>query len=147
MAQAYVSLVFSPGEVYQFDWSHEYVVLAGVTTKAKVAHARLCHSRMFFVRAYARETQEMVFGAHDLAFRPFQGACRRRIYDNMKTVVETVFIGENRAFNRCFLQMCGHYLIEPTACAPGPAWAPCVGCRDGRPRAASAAHFLTAAYS
>ena len=33
------------------DWSHEYVVLAGVTTKVKVAHVRLCHSRMFFVRA------------------------------------------------------------------------------------------------
>ena len=55
-AQTYVPLVFSPGEAYQFDWSHEYVVLAGVTTKVKVAHVRLCHSRMFFVRAYpARE--------------------------------------------------------------------------------------------
>ena len=123
------------------------MVLAGVTTKAKVAHARLCHSRMFFVRAYARETQEMVFDAHDRAFRLFQGACRRGIYDNMKTVLETVFIGKDRAFNRRFLQMCGHYLIEPTACAPGAGWAPCVGCRDGRPLAASAAHFLTAAYS
>ena len=30
-AQTYVPLVFSPGEAYQFDWSHEYVVLAGVT--------------------------------------------------------------------------------------------------------------------
>ena len=35
VAQAYVPLVFSPGEAYQFDWSHEYVVLAGVTTKVK----------------------------------------------------------------------------------------------------------------
>ena len=56
-AQTYVPLVFSPGEAYQFDWSHEYVVLAGVTTKVKVAHVRLCHSRMFFVRAYPRESQ------------------------------------------------------------------------------------------
>jgi hypothetical protein len=29
----------------------------------KVAHVRLCHSRMLFVRAYPRETQEMVFDA------------------------------------------------------------------------------------
>ena len=78
-AQTYVPLVFSPGEAYQFDWSHEYVVLAGVTTKVKVAHVRLCHSRMFFVRAYPRESQEMVFDAHDRAFRLFQGACRRGI--------------------------------------------------------------------
>ena len=55
-AQTYVPLVFSPGEAYQFDWSHEYVVLAGVTTMVKVAHVRLCHSRMFFVlRLSARE--------------------------------------------------------------------------------------------
>ena len=121
-AQAYVPLVFSPGEAYQFDWSHEYVVLAGVTTKVKVAHVRLCHSRMFFVRAYPRESQEMVFDAHDRAFRLFQGACQRGIYDNMKTAVQTVLIGKERAFNRRFLQMCGHYLVEPTACTPGAGW-------------------------
>ena len=32
--------------------------------------------------------------AHDRAFRLFQGACRRGIYDNMKTAVQTVLIGE-----------------------------------------------------
>ena len=47
---------------------------------------------MFFVRAYPRESQEMVFDAHDRAFRLFQGACRRGIYDNMKTAVQTVLI-------------------------------------------------------
>jgi hypothetical protein len=64
----------------------------------------------------------MVFDAHDRAFRLFQGACRRGIYDNMKTAVEAVFIGKERAFNRRFLQMCGHYLIEPVACTPGAGW-------------------------
>ncbi|MBF0307781.1 MAG: CYTH domain-containing protein [Alphaproteobacteria bacterium] len=40
-----------------------------MTTTVKVAHIRLCHSRMFLVVAYPRETQEMVFGAHDRWFR------------------------------------------------------------------------------
>ena len=57
---AYVPLSFAPGEAYQFDWSHEVVLLNGVTVTVKVAHVRLCHSRMPFVRAYPRETQEMV---------------------------------------------------------------------------------------
>jgi transposase len=48
---AFVPLSFAPGEAYQFDWSHEIVVLNGVTTKVKVAHVRFCHSRMMFVRA------------------------------------------------------------------------------------------------
>jgi transposase len=63
--------------------------MSGVTTTLKVAHVRLCHSRMMFVRAYPRETQEMVFDAHDWAFALFKGACTRGIYDNMKTAVDT----------------------------------------------------------
>src|ERR1700726_3274266 len=60
-ASAYVPLSFAPGEAYQFDWSHEVVLLSGVTVIVKAAHVRLCHSRMLLVRAYPRETQEMVF--------------------------------------------------------------------------------------
>ena len=55
-AAAYVPLTFAPGEAYQFDWSHEIVVMDGVTTIVKVAHVRLCHSRMMLARAYPRET-------------------------------------------------------------------------------------------
>ena len=51
---------------------------------------------MLFVRAYPRETQEMVFDAHDRAFALFKGACGRGIYDNMKTAVETIFVGKRR---------------------------------------------------
>jgi len=88
----------------------------------KVAHVRLCHSRMMFVRAYPRETQEMVFDAHDRAFALFKGTCQRGIYDNMKTAVETVFIGKDRLYNRRFLQMCSHYLVDPVACTPASGW-------------------------
>ena len=105
----FIPLWFAPGEAYQFDWSHEVVVLGGVTTTVKVAHIRLCHSRMFLVRAYPRESQEMVFAAHNYAFRLFGGACRRGIYDNMTTAVDAVFLGKERRFNRRFLRMCSHY--------------------------------------
>ncbi len=33
---------------------------------------------------------------HDRAFAFFKGTCRRGFYDNMKTAVETVFIGKDR---------------------------------------------------
>ena len=65
LSDAFVPLSFAPGEAYQFDWSYEIVVLRGVTTPIKVAQVRLCHSRMLFVWAYPRETQEMVFDAHE----------------------------------------------------------------------------------
>jgi transposase len=121
-AQVYVPLAFAPGEAYQFDWSHEIVLIDGVTTTAKVAHVRLCHSRMLFVRAYPRETQEMVFDAHERAFAFFRGSCARGIYDNMRTAVETVFVGRDRRYNRRFAQMCSHHLVDPVACSPASGW-------------------------
>jgi transposase len=101
-AAAFVPLSFAPGEAYQFDWSHEVVLIAGTTVTVKVAHVRLCHSRMLFVRAYPRETQEMVFDAHNRAFAFFKGTCTRGIYDNMKTAVDAVFLGKDRQYNRRF---------------------------------------------
>jgi transposase len=88
-AAAYVPLSFAPGEAYQFDWSHEVVLLGGVTVIVKAAHVRLCHSRMPFVRTYPRETQEMVFDAHDRAFALFKGACHRGIYGSAEVMVGT----------------------------------------------------------
>ena len=32
----------------------------------------------------------------------------RGIYDNMKTAVETIFIGKERLYNCRFIQMCSH---------------------------------------
>jgi len=121
-AAAFVPLSFAPGEAYQFDWSHEIVLVNGVTVTVKVAHMRLCHSRMMFCRAYPRETQEMVFDAHERAFAFFRGACTRGIYDNMKTAVDTIFIGKDRQYNRRFLQMCSHHLVDPVACTPASGW-------------------------
>jgi hypothetical protein len=40
----------------------------------------------------------------------------------MKTAVETIFVGKERQYNRRFLQMCGHYLVEPVACTPASGW-------------------------
>ena len=101
-------LSFAPGEAYQFDWSHEVVLMSGVTVTVKVAHVRLCHSRMMFIRAYPRGTQEMVFDARRRAFAFFKGACTRGIYDNMKTAVETPCSSARTgnttaAFYRCVL--------------------------------------------
>lgn len=133
-AAAYVPLTFAPGEAYQFDWSHEIVVIDGATTTVKVAQVRLCHSRMLFVRAYPRETQEMVFAAHDKAFAFFGGHLHARDLRqrelsaigprtmDAKTAVDTIFVSRDRAYNRRFQQMCGHYLVDPLACIPASGW-------------------------
>ena len=121
-ATAYIPQSFDPGEAYQFDWSHELVELDGVVVKVKVAHFRLCHSRMPFCVAYHRESLEMVLDAHIRAFKFFGGSCRRGIYDNLKTVVTKILLGKARTFNRRFQQLASHYLVEPVACTPAAGW-------------------------
>jgi len=120
--KAFVPLVFAPGEAFQFDWGYEQIELAGVNVKVKVAHFCLCHSRQPFCVAYLRESLEMVLDAHVQAFQFFGGACRRGIYDNLKTVVNKVLMGKERVFNRRFLALSSHYLFEPVACTPAAGW-------------------------
>ena len=121
-AVAFVPLVFRPGEAFQFDWSHEDVEIDGKPMRVKAAHVRLCASRAVYVRVYPRESQEMVFDAHARAFAFFGGVPTRGIYDNMKTAVDAVFTGKERVFNRRFLIMTDHYMVEPTACTPASGW-------------------------
>jgi len=121
-APAFIPLRFAPGEAYQFDWSHEGIEFNGLPLIVKAAQVRLAHSRMPFVRTYFRETQEMVFDAHDRAFAYYGGVCRRGIYDNLKAAVETVFVGRARTYYRRFLQLCSHHLVEPVACTSATGW-------------------------
>jgi len=120
--QAFVPLAFPPGETCQFDWSQETVVLGGVVQTIKVAHFRLTYSRQMFVVAYPRETQEMVLDAHGKAFAFFGGVPKRMVYDNLKTVVDAIFVGKERRFNARFLSMANHYLFRPVACTPESGW-------------------------
>jgi hypothetical protein len=84
----FVPLAFSAGEAFQFDWSEDWAVIAGERTKLQVAHFKLSYSRAFFLRAYPQQTHEMLFDAHNHAFRVLGGVPRRGIYDNMRTAVD-----------------------------------------------------------
>jgi hypothetical protein len=44
------------------------------------------------------------------------------VYDNLKAVVETIFTGKERLFNRRFMVLANHYLFEPVACTPASGW-------------------------
>ena len=81
----FVPLAFLPGEAFQFDWSEDWAIIAGERTKLQVAHFKLSYSRAFILRAYPQQTHEMLFDAHNHAFRVLGGVRRRGIYDNLWT--------------------------------------------------------------
>ena len=72
----FVPLAFLPGEAFQFE-SEEWAVIAGERTKLQVTYFKLSCSRAFFLRAYPQQTHEMLFDAHNHAFRVLAGVPRR----------------------------------------------------------------------
>jgi transposase len=118
----FVPLSFAPGEAFQFDWSEDFAVIGSARVKLQVAHFKLCHSRAFFIRAYLLQTHEMLFDAHNHAFRVFGGVPRRGIYDNMRTAVDKVGRGKERSVNARFQAMTSHYLFEAEFCNPASGW-------------------------
>jgi len=119
---AYVPLQFAPGEAFQFDWGDGWAVIAGKHVKLQIAHFKLSCSRAFYLRAYWTQTHEMLFDAHNHAFRVFGGVPERGIYDNMKTAVDKVGRGKERVVNRRFQTMVSHYLFEAEFCNPAAGW-------------------------
>ena len=52
----------------------------------------------------------------------FDGAPKRTIYDNLKTLVESLFVDKQRQLNRRFLPLANYYQHEPVACTPAWGW-------------------------
>jgi len=81
----FIPLTFVPDEAFQFDWSEDWAVISGVNTKLQVAHFKLSYRRAFMLRAYLRQSREMLFDAHAFAMSTLGGIAKRGIYENMKT--------------------------------------------------------------
>ena len=120
--EAYIPLTFAPGEAYQFDWSHEVVLINGTTVIVKVAHVRLCHSRMLFVRAYPRETQEMVFERPCPGVRVLQGRLHARHLRQHEDRGGDDLRRQGPPLQPPLPPMCSHFLVDPVACTPASGW-------------------------
>ena len=114
--EAFVPLVFMPGDAMQFDWSTERVMIAGIPTVVKAAQVRLCHSRMCLVQVFRYERQEMMLEGLRRSVRFFGGTPRRLVVDNLSSAVKKVLVGKERIWQDKFQGFCSHYLINPRAC-------------------------------
>jgi transposase len=121
-SKAFVPLCFENGEAFQFDWSEEPMLVGGIFYKVQVSHMKLCASRAFWLVAYPTQTHEMLFDAHTRSFIAFGGVPRRGIYDNMKTAVDKVSKGTERAVTARFKAMCSHYLFDADFCNVASGW-------------------------
>jgi transposase len=105
-----------PGDEIQIDWGEGSVVLAGESAKVMIFCARSAYSKATFVRAYMRDDMVSFLDAHVWLFEQLGGVPARLAYDNLKTAVTHVYIGNKRDLTARFLALRSHYLFESRFC-------------------------------
>jgi transposase len=117
------------GHQAQFDWSPYTVSLGGQLTRVILFCLTLCFSRRKFYWPSLDETQGSIFEALEQGLRYFGGAPKELLVDNARTFVMDAS-PLHFAWNAHFLELCGHYRIEPRACQPA---RPCTKGKVERP--------------
>jgi transposase len=107
----------APGQQGQFDWSPYTVMLGERPAKLIAFGLTLGFSRRKHYWLSFDESQASVFEALEAGFHHFGGAPKELLVDNAK-----VFVSDARpahfTWNRHFLELCGHYAVQPVACQP-----------------------------
>lgn len=106
-----------PGEQGQFDWSPYTVELGGELRRIIVYGMTLGYSRRKHYTASFDERQGSIFEAIEECFRHFRGAPRELLVDNARAFVLDTSEKHFR-WNPQFLELCGHYRLQPRACKP-----------------------------
>ncbi len=106
-----------PGQQGQFDWSPYTVLLGEQPTHIVAFGLTLGYSRRKHYWLSRDETQSSVFEALEAAFTHFGGVPKELLVDNAKVFVQDAHPARF-TWNPHFLAFCGHYAVQPIACAP-----------------------------
>ena len=107
----------APGQQAQFDWSPYTIVLGGQATKLTIFCLTLAFSRRKFYWPSLDATQTSIFEAVEAGLHHFGGAPKELLVDNARALVVDTH-PDHFAWNAHFLELCGHYRIQPRACQP-----------------------------
>lgn len=108
----------APAQQGQFDWSPYTITIGGKTIRVIVFCLTLAFSRRKFYWPSLNETQGSIFEALEAALRYFGGSPKELLVDNPRAFVVSANPA-NFSWNLRFLELCGHYSIQPVACQPG----------------------------
>jgi len=120
--QVYVPLDYQPGEVGQVDFGEAEVIIAGERVSAQLLLVWLGYSSSTYVKAYPRQTQEVLFDGLASSFEFFGGVPRELWFDNLKSAVHKILKGSRREEQQDFIAFCNHYLFAAEFCNLQAAW-------------------------
>lgn len=105
----------APGHQGQFDWSPYTMELGGELRRVIVYGMVLGYSRRKHYTASLDERQPSIFEAIEESFWHFGGAPKELLVDNPKSFVIDAHPAHFR-WNPQFLELMGHYRVQPRAC-------------------------------
>jgi hypothetical protein len=101
----------------QVDWGHCGQLKIGTTSRqVSVFVAVLCYSRLCYIEFTLSQRKAEFYRAIAHALEFYGGSPRRMIFDNLKAAVLNGS-GRNACLHPEFLALCGHFCLEPIACA------------------------------
>jgi len=116
-SKATVRFETPPGRQGQFDWSPYTLDLGGELTKVIVFGLTLGYSRRKHYTVSLDETQASILEAIEACLHHFGGAPKELLVDNARALVTDANPAHFR-WNPQFLELCGHYRVQPRACKP-----------------------------
>jgi transposase len=115
--RVYQEVIYEPGEAMQVDWGDCGRLEIGKTVRrVSVFVAVLCWSRLCYIEFSLSQRKADFYRGVVHALEFFGGSPRKLILDNLKAAV-TNGSGRHACFHPEFLALCGHFCLEPIACA------------------------------
>jgi transposase len=115
--RVYQEVLYDPGEALQVDWGACHRLKIGDTLRrVSVLVAVLCYSRLCYIEFSLAERKEDFYRCIVNALKFFGGSPRKIIMDNLKAAVISGH-GRLACFHPGFLELCGHFCLQPVACA------------------------------
>lgn len=115
--RVYQDIVYSPGEAVQIDWGDVgSIKINNTVRRISVFVGVLCYSRMLFIEFTLSQRKAEFYRCLNNALQFFGGSPRKVVFDNLKAAVLSGS-GRQATLHPEFLALCGHYCLEPIACA------------------------------
>jgi transposase len=113
----YQEVFYDPGQALQVDWgSCGYLKIGTTMRRVSVFVAVLCYSRLCYIEFCLSERKAEFYRCLVQALKFFGGIPLQIIFDNLKAAVLNGS-GRNACLHPDFLALCGHFCLQPIACA------------------------------
>ena len=115
--EAFLKLKHKPGTL-QVDFGEMIVMQNHVPRKVIVFCAKLCNSKVEFIKAYPKQSTEFFLDGLNSVFKFLGGIPRKIMFDNLKQAVKNMSVNGGRILQDSFIRFKSFYAFEAVFCGP-----------------------------